>query len=188
MRRGLLLLVAAIAFSPLRADALTVRDVIELTRAGLGEEILLALVEVDRSVFPIDTETLKTLKAAGVSERVIVAMIRSARTPAADLPERTDIREAVAPQQAPQVIVIEHEQPVQIREVPVAVPVYIPVATRSHGGRVHTPQSHDGDGGSVTLPPTYDGRDRASDKHTKPPEPVYWGWGGKLRPDAWKPQ
>jgi hypothetical protein len=23
--------------------------------------------------------------------------------------------------------------------------------------------------------------------HTKPPQPVYWGFGGQLRPDAWQP-
>jgi hypothetical protein len=42
----------------------------------------------------------------------------------------------------------------------VAVPVYVPVPARGH---VETPD-----------PP-------------KAPEPVYWGFGGKLRPDAWKP-
>ena len=41
--------------------------------------VLLALIEVDRSVFTIDTPTLKKLKEAGVSETVIVALIRSGR-------------------------------------------------------------------------------------------------------------
>ena len=83
MRRiALLVAVPLLSLLPLRADALTVRDILELTRAGLGEEILLTLIDVDRSVFPIDTATLKRLKDAGVSERVILAMIRSARMPA----------------------------------------------------------------------------------------------------------
>ena len=54
-----LLFTLALTFLPARADALTVRDVIELTRAGLGEEVLLALIEVDRSIFPIDAATIK---------------------------------------------------------------------------------------------------------------------------------
>ena len=69
-----------------RADALTVRDVVELSKAGLSESVLLTLIDVDRSVFPIDTATLKQLKAAGVSDAVIVAMIRSGREPRAAEP------------------------------------------------------------------------------------------------------
>src|SRR5262245_6796141 len=81
MRRLLPVLFAAFALLPARADALTLRDVLELTRAGLGDDVLIALIEVDRPVFPVDTETLKTLKEAGVSQKVIVAMIKSGRTP-----------------------------------------------------------------------------------------------------------
>ena len=89
MRRLLPLpwLLATLAFFPGRADALTLRDVLELTRAGLGDDVLIALIEVDRPVFPVDTETLKTLKEAGVSQKVIVAMIRSGRTPPPPAPE-----------------------------------------------------------------------------------------------------
>ena len=170
MRRLLLFaVVPLITLLPAPATALTVRDVVELTRAGLGDEILLALIDVEPSVFPIDTATLKKLKDAGVSERVILAMVRSARMPApAPTPEpvAAAVEEpAAAPQ--PQVVVIEHHEAPQVREVPVAVPVYIPVATRSGHHRV-------------------DDRDDDSSRH-RPAEPVYWGFGGKLRPDAWQP-
>ena len=185
MRRiALLLMVPLMCLLPARADAVTFRDVIELTRAGLGEEILLALIDVDRSVFPIDAASLKQLKEAGVSERVILAMVRSGREvqPVQDQIPVDAAVPPVAPQ--PQVVVIDHHEPPEIREVPVAVPVYIPVATRS----ARTARVHDGDqvrqvelsfGQTVTVP--------ASDHRTpvKQQEPVYWGWGGKLRPDAW---
>ena len=171
MRRFLIVLAAVAALAPARAYALTVRDVVELTRAGLGEETLLALIEVDPSVFPIDTATLKTLKAAGVSERVIVAMVRSARSaPAA--PETLPLQEPAPQPTEPQVIVIDHHDAPQIREVPVAVPVYIPV--------VRTRDRDEGDSRGAHA-------DR-SREHQKDPEPVYWGWGGKLRPDAWQPR
>src|SRR6516162_7884208 len=62
-----------------RAEAVTVRDVIELSKAGLSDSVLLAVIDVDRSVFAIDAATLKQLKSAGVSDAVIVAMIRSGR-------------------------------------------------------------------------------------------------------------
>jgi hypothetical protein len=179
MRRLIVILAVVAAFWPARANALTVRDIVELSRAGLGEETLLALIEVDPSVFPIDTATLKSLKAAGVSERVIVAMVRSARpTPVpADLAPATDV-----PRQAPepQVVVIDHHDSApQVREVPVAVPVYIPIVRhlRDHDNDRHNDNNDDRRGSTDR-----DGR------HTKPAEPVYWGWGGKLRPDAWQPK
>jgi hypothetical protein len=180
MRRiALLVAVPLLSLLPLRADALTVRDILELTRAGLGEEILLALIDVDRSVFPIDTATLKRLKEAGVSERVIVAMIRSARTPD-PLPEQVAV---VAPPPAPepQVIVIEHHDPPQVREVPVAIPIYVPFISRgAHQRAVH----------ESFEPPSELNRRVGAPVHTPPvkaAEPVYWGFGGKLRPDAWQP-
>lgn len=149
------------------APNLTVRDIIELTKADLGEEALLALIEVNRPIFPVDVVTLKALKEAGVPPAVITAMIKSGRTqpvaPASPelLPPAPIATAAAGP---PQVVVIEHHEEPRVREVPVAVPVYVAVPTR----RVHR-------GGHPSRPPV------------KPVEPVYWGWGGTLRPDAWKP-
>lgn len=169
MRRFAMVLAVVAACWPRAAAALTVRDVVELTRAGLGEETLLALIDVDASVFPIDASTLTTLKTAGVSERVIVAMIRSGRNSTAALaavpapaPEMT----AAEPAPAPQVIVVEHHDQtpqVWVREVPVAVPVYFPTREREGAREGHQPTP-------------------------EKTEPVYWGFGGKLRPDAWQPR
>lgn len=176
------LIIPLLLLLPARADAVTVRDIVELTHAGLGEDVLLALIDVDRSIFPIDAATIKELKAQGVSERVILAMVRSGReTP----PPEPMVSDAPAPAAAPdpQVIVIDHHDP-EIREVPVAVPVYIPVATTTVHSRVH-------DGSTNGIPIS---SDRWVAEHTpgqstpvQKTEPVYWGFGGKLRPDAWKP-
>jgi hypothetical protein len=185
MRRIAFFVLALITLLPPSASALTVRDVIELTRAGLGEDVILALIEVDSSVFPIDTATLKRLKDAGVSDRVIVAMVRSGRT---QPPAVTDpvtpavIEEARAPE--PQVVVIDHHDAPQVREVPVAVPVYIPVPVPNRRVHVSDRVSHSPD--PVDAAHRLDSRIDAGrrEEHTRPPsQPVYWG--GHLRPDAW---
>ena len=186
MRRiSLLLVVPLICLLASRADALTFRDVIELTHAGLGEDVLLALIDVDRSVFPIDAASIKRLKEEGVSERVILAMVRSGR----EVPPPQDqvpVDSPVPSAPAPQVVVIDHHEP-EVREVPVAVPVYIPVAVRpSHSRNVRV---HDGEqlrgATELSFGQTVPGSDRSSTVRQQ--EPVYWGWGGKLRPDAWQP-
>jgi hypothetical protein len=168
MRRILLALALVLMPAIASAQIITVRDIIELSKAGLGEEALIALIEVNPRVFPVDVETLKTLNAAGVATNVITAMIKSGRGPVpqpAPLPQQPmQDQEESAP--APQVVVIDHQDEPRVREVPVAVPVYVAVPVR----RSH----HDVD---VVRP----------SRPVKPVEPVFWGWGGKLRPDAWQP-
>jgi len=179
-------MVPLLSLWPARADALTVRDILELTRAGLGEEILLTLIDVDRSVFPIDTATLKRLKEAGVSERVILAMVRSARMPV-PVPDPVAVVEP-APAPEPQVIVIEHHDQPLIREVPVAVPIYVPIVT--HPVRHGSVAGHQGFVQESFAPPSELDRLGGASVHTQPvqhAEPVYWGSSGKLRPDAWQP-
>jgi hypothetical protein len=159
----------ALALVPARADAITLREVIELTRAGLSEEVLLALIEIDPRVFPVDSATLRSLKDAGVSEKVIVAIVKSGRTPAPQ-PEPAPLPVDPTPPE-PQIVVVERERPV-VREVAVPVPVYVAVPVVRHSRSIHDDRSD------------HPSRNVASRKAA---EPVYWGWGGKRRPDSWQP-
>jgi hypothetical protein len=180
MRRFLLIALVLLSLAPARAEAVTVRDIIELSRAGLGDDVLLALIEVDRTVFAIDTQTITRLKQAGVSERVISAMIRSGRT--RDIEREMQDQPPVfvePPPPSPPVVVIDHHETVREVPVPVAVPVYVPVVQR----RIHHEVS---DPPSITSNEA--GTDRRHDREEPKAQPVYWGWGGQLRPDAWKPK
>ena len=184
MRRVFFAFIVTFAVLASRAEAVTIRDLIELSKAGLGEDVLLALIEVDRSVFTIDPATLKKLKQAGVSDKVIVALIRSGRS---NPPEPTHAPEPAAqpetPPQQPPVVVIDHRDAPAPAPVayPVAVPVYVPVATSPSYYRDHTVS---------TVLSTDQGLVRA--RVPVPPgcvagQPVYWGFGGTLRPGSWQP-
>jgi hypothetical protein len=189
LHRTAFALLAVLALAAGRAEAVTIRDVIELSKAGLSDQVLLALIEVDRGVFAIDTATLKQLKLEGVSEAVIVAMIRSGRTPPAQEPEPEPLpvnpyEPQVRPE--PEVIVIDHhDAPVQVPVAvpyPVAVPVYLtaPGSRRMNGRNNTVTTTLETDGGLVRA------RVPVPQNCTKA-EPVYWGFGGKLRPDSWQP-
>ena len=184
MRRVLLLVVALLGFVA-QAEALTVRDIIELSRAGLGEEVLLALIDVDRGVYRIDNATLKSLKDAGVPERVIVALVRSGRERVPDPPPPAPLAEDPPAPPEPQVVVIDHHEPPTVREVLVPVPIYITV----DGGRSRYRRGID----RIDRTPVesafvpFQSGPPLQQPQLKRPEPVYWGFGGKLRPDAWKP-
>lgn len=173
------LLVMALSLVPARAEALTLRDIVELHKAGLSDDVLVALVEVHKGVFTLDTETMKSLKADGLSDRLLIAIINSGR---AALPEPVPVAVEPAQEPAPTVVVIDHyhHEP-SPRVILQQVPVYVPVPVRRSGGRraaVGQPRT--------PASPFYTGQVREPAPVTAP-EPVYWGFGGKLRPDAWQP-
>ena len=183
---SLVMVGAVLTASAARVEAITLREIVELTKAGLSEEVLLALIEVDQRIFSIDSETMKSLRDAGVSPRVIVAIVKSGRMPAAEpVPERVVTERIIEVDRAdpppPQIVVID--RPV-VHEVPVAVPVYVAVGGRSTVRHRSQPYvvapSPFIPFGSTTAP-----RVEAPDP-PKRAEPVYWGFGGKRRPDTWQ--
>lgn len=73
------LLFLGVLLLPVSANAVTVRDIIELTRAGLPDDVLVAVIDADRTVFVLDKDQILELKEAGVSRAVLLKMLRSRR-------------------------------------------------------------------------------------------------------------
>ena len=73
------LLVAAALLFPTSASAVSVRDIIELARAGLPDDVLVAVIDADRTIFTLDKEQILELKKAGVSNTVLLKMLRTGR-------------------------------------------------------------------------------------------------------------
>jgi hypothetical protein len=72
-------LVALLALVPAPVSAVTVDQVIELAHAGVTDAIILALIDRDKTIFTIDPEQIVALQRDGLSESVIVAMLKSGR-------------------------------------------------------------------------------------------------------------
>jgi hypothetical protein len=128
---------------------------------------------------------MKQLREAHVSDAVIVAMIHSGRA-ARDVETTTAPVAEPRPDREPPVIVIDHHDPAPAPvayPVAVPVPVYVPVETRGFDGR------YGQDRVTATIA-TDQGIVRA--RVPVPPncvaaKPVYWGFGGTLRPGSWEP-
>ena len=78
-RNVLALGLAAGLVTPAVASAVTLDEIVSLTRAGVTETVILALIDRDKTIFTLEPEQLVTLKAQGVSEAVILAMLKSGR-------------------------------------------------------------------------------------------------------------
>jgi hypothetical protein len=138
---------AGLSLGPTASTALAVtsEDLINLRANGLGDDILVALIESDGSRFELNASDIVALRRRGLSDRVILAMLVTARTP--------------VPTAVPAATIVHVTQTVihEIAEERVSsIPVFVPVP--------------------VYLVPL---------KPEKAPEPVFWGFGGRPRPDGW---
>jgi hypothetical protein len=61
---------------------LSVDDVIKMTKAGLGEDLIITQVKANGTPFNLSTDQLISLHAAGVSDRVIATMVNPLAAPA----------------------------------------------------------------------------------------------------------
>jgi hypothetical protein len=110
-------LLLAMALMPAAASAVTIDQIVAMSRAGVTDSAIIALIERDRTVFALDSAQLVELQQAGVSGPVTVAMIRTASAP-----EQPGV---VAAQDTPATI---PDQPAVVTyAVPYAVPVFVPV-------------------------------------------------------------
>ena len=166
----ILTVVALLLLVSVRAEAVSVRDIIELSHAGLSDDVLVALIEVDDAPFSLDARRLLELRAAGVSDRVLLAMLRSGRVKSPETAAVHPVAPVVTPA-LPAVVVVEDRRTLQPRPYPVLIPVFfagVPLVGSRHVSRR-----------SRVIP---FGREVAGRRSHKP---VYWGWGGTRRPDTW---
>jgi hypothetical protein len=163
LKRLVFLAILMVGLSASSAYAVSIRDLLELKNAGLSDDVLIALIETDGSVFRLGVSDVRWLKEQGLSERVIVAMLLTRKPEIAAQQQQAEASpapvERVVERSAPAPVYVtqtQHvtQQVVQEVERPVYVPVYVPVETRRP-------------------------------EPVKPAEPTYWGWGGKQRPDSW---
>lgn len=84
-----MLALVALSTSPAFAGDLTLRDVIELRRSGLGEDLLIAVIEADGGPIPLSFADIQDLKSDGFSERLIAALVRTSARSAGQTAEGT---------------------------------------------------------------------------------------------------
>jgi hypothetical protein len=102
-----------LALTPVAASAVTVDQIVGLSKAGISEPIILALIDRDKTVFTIEPEQLVALRRDGLSETVILAMLKSGREEgeaaanAAAALNTAVIMSTLSP--APDIIVIGHD-------------------------------------------------------------------------------
>ena len=172
------------------AGAVSVRDIVELSRAGLGDEVILALIDIGPVRYDLDTQQVLELTRAGVSDRVILAMLRSERPappvvmPAPPVPRSPDAAESdvVRPDSARRTLDRRTDGLVVLPVFPTAVrPPLPPRRFREVEAPPPAPRTSPF-GVDLFFSPSL-----VATPAAPPTAPVYWGWGGERRPDTWDP-
>ncbi|HYM22302.1 MAG TPA: hypothetical protein VEU08_03815 [Vicinamibacterales bacterium] len=95
-----------------RAMAVTVSEIVELTKAGVSEPVILALIDRDRTIFALDADQIVSLKQQGVTETVLIAMLKSGRAEAeADMRQQSAANAAFmlsTMTTAPELVIVGH--------------------------------------------------------------------------------
>ncbi len=152
--------------------ATTAAQLVELSRAGLGDDILIALIQTDGSTFQLTAADILALHGQGLSDRVIRAMQETGRTPpsapvrpaAVALPVAREVADDPAPAPAPATVNV-YQTVTQNVEAP--------------GAQAFQPYY------SIPVFPVYASAPIVPARHVI--APIYWGWGGQRRPDSWQP-
>lgn len=198
------LLSALVLVGPLasRASAITIQELLDY-RGKLSDDILIAIIESDGSVFHLTAAEAAKLRDQGLSERVILAMVKTAQkpapavtvtqtqSPATPTPVYTDPNGAVDQygQPLPTVVADTPDQgQVVAKTAPVVVNVKQEVTQKVEAPAQNTQPQYAGYPGygypfgfsyAVALPVPIVNRPVVS-------RPVFWGWGGQQRPDSWR--
>jgi hypothetical protein len=131
------------------AGELTLDQLVGLARQGVGNEVLVALVEVDAACWDLNAQRVLQLKNDGLAEPVIVALLRSGR---ADDGRCVNAEETGAgmlvvpgplspePRAVAEASYVDYETEPEIVEVPVAVAVPVFVSVDDHHNWRHKPR------------------------------------------------
>jgi hypothetical protein len=84
--RAVVSLLVLLALTPATASAVSIQEIVALSNSGVPDEVILTLIERDNTIFTIEPDQLVTLQRQGVSQAVVLAMLRSGRQPATPTP------------------------------------------------------------------------------------------------------
>lgn len=85
MKRTLTVALALLVAAPAVAESLTNSDVVALTKAGLGDDAIIAKIKTSDAHYDLTTSQLIALKNAGVSGPILAAMLSASAPKAAQL-------------------------------------------------------------------------------------------------------
>ncbi|HET9372257.1 MAG TPA: hypothetical protein VFO19_18475 [Vicinamibacterales bacterium] len=184
------LFVLMLAVPATAESATSIRDLVQLKAAGLSDDILIALIQSDGSVFNLTADDIIEVRRQGLSEPVILAMLATRKRPQ---PSSIGTREAnpsalaAAGSDEPTMTPAENEATAQSSQYETVEAPPVTVKVEQHVTQTQTVEAPEPQVQYVPYPVAYPVYPVAPIYDRKPAKPLYWGFGGERRPDAWQP-
>ena len=128
--------IVVVAALPGFAQAVTIDDLVALSKAGVADSVLVAVIDADRTVFSLSPQQILELKKSGVSDAVLVKMLGSAREfapPSPPEPPPATVTAGPAPVYDPTVApATVQEYDAALSPATIVVPYYVPVPVPVH--------------------------------------------------------
>lgn len=64
---------------PVTASAVTIDEVVALSKSGVSEQVIVAVIERDQTLFTLSPTLIMKLQREGLSDRILLALIKSGR-------------------------------------------------------------------------------------------------------------
>ena len=141
---------------PPTASAVTIDEVVALSKSGISEQVIVAVIERDQTLFTLSPTLIMKLQRDGLSDRILLALIKSGRANEPPVPT-SPVEPVAAPVPPPPLIAVVGHGPqlpntsefnsvaVDATEAPplldpppvfLPVPIVVPVPqVTPHGGR-----------------------------------------------------
>jgi len=139
--RLFLLLLVLLGCVPATASAVTIDEVVALSKNGVSEQVIVAVIERDQTLFTLSPALIMKLQRDGLSDRILLALIKSGRPNEPPL-AASPVAAAAAPVPPPPVIAVVGHGPqlpntsefnsmaadaAEAPPLPVPPPVFVPV-------------------------------------------------------------
>ena len=190
LRRALLAALLVVGPAATLAHAVTVADLINLRANGVSDDILVALIQTDGTVFKLAADDIIDLKKRGLSDRVLLAMLLNGKR----VPMNSSVAagtEPAAPKPASDAAVTDASQPAQRAEADRQTPVVNVTQTVTQTVEQAPPANTGYYPGFYTTPflafPAFPATYARPVHDSRPIQKEYWGFNGTRRPDSWTP-
>jgi hypothetical protein len=140
--RLFLLMLALLGCVPATASAVTIDEVVALSKNGVSEQVIVALIERDQTLFKLSPPLIMKLQRDGLSDRILLALIKSGRPSEPPLPAGPVAPAAASVPPPPAIAIVGHGPQLPntsesdsmaadaeqfLPPVPVSAPVFVPV-------------------------------------------------------------
>lgn len=140
--RLFLLMLALLGCVPATASAVTIDEVVALSKNGVSEQVIVAVIERDQTLFTLSPALIMKLQRDGLSDRILLALIKSGRPSEPPLPAGPVVPAAASVPPPPAIVIVGHGAQLPntsesdsmaadaaqfLPPVPVPAPVFVPV-------------------------------------------------------------